>query len=113
MLESLIANGRAPGRPMMGVTVLALTPVTGPANDLPAQGLYIREMTSECSLWAQGVQPGDVLVKANGTVLEQTDDLTQLIADASIGDEIELEVYLAASGETVTVTATLYESFDD
>ncbi len=113
VLESLIATGRAPGRPLLGVTILALTPVTGPANGLPSQGLYIREMTPECSLWAQGVLPGDVIVSANGEAVAQTEDLTQLIADAAVGDTLELEIYLAATGETVTVTATLYEEIAD
>ena len=110
VLESLIATGRAPGKAMLGVTVLALTPVTGPANDLPSAGLYISEMTAECSLWDEGVAPGDVIVSANGTALTQTEDLTSMIASAKPGDTIELEIYFAATGETRTVTATLYES---
>ena len=95
---------------MLGVTVLALTPVTGPANDLPSAGLYISEMTAECSLWDEGVAPGDVIVSANGTALTQTEDLTSMIASAKPGDTIELEIYFAATGETRTVTASLYES---
>ena len=110
VLESLIATGRAPGKAMLGVTVLALTPVTGPANDLPSAGLYISEMTAECSLWDEGVAPGDVIVSANGTALTQTEDLTSMIASAKPGDTIELEIYFAATGETRTVTASLYES---
>lgn len=110
VLESLIATGRAPGKAMLGVTVLALTPVTGPANDLPSAGLYISEMTAECSLWDEGVAPGDVIVSANGTALTQTEDLTSMIASAKPGDTVELEIYFAATGETRTVTATLYES---
>lgn len=112
VLESLIATGRAPGKPLLGVTVLALTPVTGPANGLPSEGLYISEMTPECSLWDQGVTPGDVIVSANGAPVAQTDDLTGLIAEAQPGDSVELEIYFAATGETRTVTAVLYESAD-
>ena len=45
VVEDLIAYGYVKDRVALGVMVIALSPVTGPANDLPSQGLYISSVS--------------------------------------------------------------------
>ncbi|MEG2165403.1 MAG: trypsin-like peptidase domain-containing protein [Ruthenibacterium sp.] len=110
ILESLIANGRVPGRAVLGITVIALSPATGAANDLPIQGLYISEMAPESALLAHDITVGDVILTADGTVLKKTEDLTELLKTKKPGDALVLTIHKRGSGKEISVDVVLIES---
>ena len=59
VVEDLIAYGYVKDRVALGVMVIALSPVTGPANDLPSQGLYISSVEDYSDLNNHDITVGD------------------------------------------------------
>ena len=67
----------------LGVMVIALSPVTGPANDLPSQGLYISSVEDYSDLNNHDITVGDVILTADGVTLETTSDLLDVLERTS------------------------------
>ena len=109
VVENLIAYGYVRDRMTLGVTVIALSSVTGPDRGLPAQGLYIAEILPESDLLNQDVKVGDVIVKADGQELAAAADLQAILKEKKSGDTIDLEIYKYENGKTVSITANLLE----
>ena len=105
------------GKPRMGVTVTTFTGANQNGASLP-RGVYVVEVESGTPAEAAGVQPYDIIVEANGTVLTSTSDLTSIISSLKEGDEVALKVFrtgvdlqnateIPADGEYVDLTLTL------
>ena len=82
------------------------------------RGVYVVAVESGTPAEAAGVQPYDIIVEANGTVLTSTTDLTSIISSLKEGDEVALKVFrtgvdlqnvteIPADGEYVDLTLTL------
>ena len=67
---------------------------------------------------AAGVQPYDIIVEANGTLINTTTDLTGIVGSLKEGDEVQLKVFrtgvdlstadqIPTDGEYVDLTLTL------
>lgn len=110
VVENLIAYGYVKDRMTLGVTVIALSPATGPDRGLPSQGLYIEEVSPESDLVNHDVTAGDVILKADGQVLTAAADLQEILKTKKSGDTIDLEIYKHGSGKTIAVTANLLEN---
>ena len=80
------------GRPRMGVTVTTLSGAAVQNGILP-RGVYVMEVESGSPAELAGVQPYDIIVEANGTVLTTASDLTSIIGSLKEGDEVALKVY--------------------
>ncbi|MBQ8073446.1 MAG: trypsin-like peptidase domain-containing protein [Clostridia bacterium] len=105
------------GRPRMGVTITTLTGAAVQSGTLP-RGVYVMEVESDSPAAAAGVQPYDIIVEANETLISSTTDLTNLIGSLKEGDEVKLTVYrtgvdlstaeqVPTDGEYVELTLTL------
>ena len=90
--------------------VIALSPVTGPANDLPSQGLYIPSVEDYSDLNNHDITVGDVILTADGVTLETTSDLLDVLETHKPGETVRLEIQKRGSGNVVTVDAVLAES---
>ena len=110
VVQNLIAYGYVKDRMTLGVTVIALSSVTGPERGLPAHGLYIAEVLPESDLVNHDVTAGDVILKADGRELTATADLQEILKDKKSGDTIDLQIYKHSNGKTVAITANLLES---
>jgi putative serine protease PepD len=102
VIEQLQASGSVE-HAYLGVTV-------EPASGSDA-GASIVEVHAGTPAEEAGLQPGDVVVAADGRSIDAPEELTGLIAAKDPGDELELE--LVRDGETVTVTVTLGERPDE
>ena len=87
--------------------VIALSPVTGPANDLPSQGLYISSVEDYSDLNNHDITVGDVILTADGVTLETTSDLLDVLETHKHGETVRLEIQKRGSGNVVTVDAVL------
>ena len=110
VVEDLIAYGYVKDRVALGVMVIALSPVTGPANDLPSQGLYISSVEDYSDLNNHDITVGDVILTADGVTLETTSDLLDVLETHKPGETVRLEIQKRGSGNVVTVDAVLAES---
>ncbi len=80
------------GRPRMGVTVTTFSGGTQNGVSLP-RGVYVMAVESGSPAEIAGVQPYDIIVEANGTVLNSTTELTSIIGSLKEGDVVALKVF--------------------
>ncbi len=107
--DSLLESGEVRGRPALGVTVGKVPQTAVEEYNLPA-GLYVSAVSENSDCAAKGIAAGDVLLAANGVELSVNEDLTGIIADLSVGDELTLTVW--HDGETREVTVKLADVND-
>ncbi len=114
-------EGSAPnglmGKPRMGVTITTLSGAAVQNGALP-RGVYVMEVEAGSPAEAAGVQPYDIIVEANGTLINTTTDLTGIVGSLKEGDEVQLKVFrtgvdlstadqIPTDGEYVDLTLTL------
>ena len=91
VVDQLIAHGAVTGRPTMGITVSTITAARAEALDIP-QGARVESV--EPGGPAFGVlQPGDVIVEANGAAVSSTDDLLTVKSNLAAGDGLTLTLW--------------------
>ena len=102
VVNDIIANGRFRGVPVLGVTV----------TNSPDNGGQVVVYTVEDGYGAAeaGIQPGDVLLKADGQPLHQINDLMAVRRTHLVGDTMTLTVQ--RDGQVFDVSVTLYASED-
>ncbi len=113
VVENLIAYGYVRDRGELGVTVIALTGVNGPPNGLPAQGLYISEIAANSDLVRSDVTVGDIILEADGQVMETAADLSAVVQSHKLGETVHLKVQKYGSGSVIEVDAALVESLEE
>ncbi len=106
IVKDLIENGYVTGRPLIGITAIAITPRLADRYDLP-EGLYVSEVVPDSAADEGGVEEGDVIVKADGKGIYSSKELNELRDSKKVGDAIVFEIY--RSGKNVEVTIHLKE----
>lgn len=86
VVDSLIQSGHVTGRPTLGVTVRGLYPSEKEARGV-ACGLLVDAVQAGSDA-ADKVQAGDILLTANGTELNTTDDLLAVRDALDVGESI-------------------------
>lgn len=108
IIEDLIAQGYVGGRVSLGVTALDLTsPQLAAQYGYKTPGVYVQSVVENSSAAAGGLQPGDCFVSINGTAIEAISDVTTILNDSSVGDQ--LEVTVKRDGKIVELIITLQE----
>ena len=80
-------------RGRIGVTIQSLTPDLAEALDLDIRhGALVSRVEADSPAEAAGLQAGDVIVEVEGTRLESSRDLRNIIGLVRVGDEIEVVV---------------------
>lgn len=80
------------GKPRMGVTISTLSGAAVQSGQLP-RGVYVLEVENGSPAEAAGVQPFDIIVEANGQVINSASELTAIIGELKEGDEVALKVF--------------------
>lgn len=107
VVDALIADGVVTGRPTLGVTVRTMYSAEQSAYGVD-QGLMVVSVTAGSG--AEGVlEPGDILLTANGTDLNTIDDLMAVRDGLQAGDAIDFEVLRGE--ERFTAAVTLVERY--
>lgn len=120
--ESILANGYVTGRPMLGINYVAASSdefynSIVQEYDLPSGTIVIASISESSDLNNHTVRVGDLITGVNGEDLDSPDILPEIIAESSIGTEIELTVCrVTNSGEisdTYDITVVIVEDIGD
>ncbi len=95
-------NGYVTSRPTIGI---GLSTLDSDYGDYKA-GLYITQVYEGSGAEAAGLQEYDRIVSVNGTTVNSYTDLSKLLTDLKVGDEIEMEIEREGEFSTVTVKLT-------
>ena len=100
VVNDILTTGSFHGYPLMGVTIVEGTS----ADDIPIVGVI--EVTEGSGAADAGIEPGDVILAADGQDVYTTADLMHVRRDHTVGDEIVLTIW--RDGETFDVAVTLH-----
>lgn len=103
--KELISNGKVK-RPYIGITGIDLDEATAKKNNLVV-GVYVKSVENFSAAEKAGIQPGDVIIEAEGTVIKTMDELNTIKNKHSIGDKLKIK--LNRNGKEKEVTLTLQE----
>lgn len=96
IIDDLINNGYVSGRPLLGIMVKETR-----------NGLLVDSVSEGSGAEAAGVKAGDLIVKADGTVVNTSDALNEIRDKKSPGDSLTLTII--RNGELITLNAVLSE----
>ena len=108
IIEDLISQGYVGGRVSLGITALDLTTAQLAAQyGYKTPGVYVQSVVEYSSAANGGLQPGDCFVSINDTAIEAISDVTTILNNSSVGDQLEITV--KRDGRIVELTVTLQE----
>jgi len=67
------------------------------------KGFYISDVENGSGAQFAGLLPGDVVIKANGTPVDQYEDLSEVLKFSKVGDQIELGIVRNGKKKTISV----------
>ncbi len=108
VFSDLTKYGKVVNRGRVGLTYTEITSSVALINNM-RKGLLIRSIDTKCSLYNTNISAGDIIIGVNGKELDSEDDLLDIIESNPAGTEIELTIYLNASGKQVTHKVVLLE----
>jgi serine protease Do len=92
-------------RGWLGVFIQEVTPDIAESLGLRDVGGALVSSTNENSPAAKGgVQPGDVILKFDGKVIDKMRDLPRIVAETDIGTKVDVELFRQGEKKTVQVT---------
>ena len=92
-------------RGWLGVFIQEVTPDIAESLGLRAVGGALVSSTNENSPAAKGgIQPGDVILKFDGKVIDKMRDLPRIVAETDIGTKVDVELFRQGEKKTVQVT---------
>ena len=92
-------------RGWLGVYIQEVTPDIAESLGLDdAIGALISSVNEAGPAAKGGIQPGDVIVKFDGKLIEKMRDLPRIVAETDIGAKVNVELFRQGKRETVTVT---------
>ena len=105
--KDIVANGYVTNRPMLGISYYAVSSdytysAIAWRNNIPYGSIVIATMSEDSDLAAKGVRVGDIITAVNGTDLNSTDVLLEVIEGSNVGDTITLSVCRLSNSGSVT-----------
>ncbi|MGD9704298.1 MAG: S1C family serine protease [Acidimicrobiia bacterium] len=103
-----LQQGKAITKAFLGVSTTPVDETVARRYGLAVDhGLLVLDVTGGSAAEAAGLQPGDVIVSANGTTTDTGDALGEVIRSTGAGNELQIEVQ---RGETTTALTTTLSS---
>ncbi|NOT13076.1 MAG: DegQ family serine endoprotease [Methylococcaceae bacterium] len=100
--ESLVKHGEV-RRGLLGVTTQDLTPELVSAFNLKnKQGAAISRIENNSPAAKAGLEPGDIIVAANGRTIRNSQDIRNIIGLMQIGDKVNIEYFRGNEKKEVT-----------
>jgi serine protease Do/serine protease DegQ len=100
--ESLVKHGEV-RRGLLGVTTQDLTPELVSAFNLKnKQGAAISRIENNSPAAKAGLEPGDIIVAANGRAIKNSHDIRNIIGLMQIGDKVNIEYFRGNDKKEVT-----------
>ena len=102
--ESLVKHGEV-RRGLLGVTTQDLTPELVNAFNLENKhGAAISRIESNSPAAKAGLEPGDIIVTANGKPIKNSHDISNIVGLMQIGDKVDIEYFRGNEKKEVTAT---------
>lgn len=108
IVEELISKGHV-SRPYLGVSINSQYQVdeaTAEKYEIP-MGIQIADVVKGGPADKAGLQAGDIIYKVNDTLIQSFDDLSNIIDNCKVGDQ--LRILANRNGEKITANVTLAE----
>lgn len=99
LLEDIMKNGTVE-HPYLGIYCFTISEDDVKEYDYASAGVGIDSVLSGFNAEVMGLRSGDIITKYNGTAVKTAEQLTKLISETPIGDEIELEVVRSSTRST-------------
>lgn len=117
VVNELMTNGYVSNRPKLGITYVPASEYSSygmfvAIKGLPSGSIVVYEIASDSSLAGTKVEKGDMITGVNGKELGSPSELSELIENSAVGDEITLSVvrvYEDYTYDEFEVTVTLVE----
>jgi serine protease Do len=106
-LNQFNKTGNFPGKAFLGVQYQIVSTQSAILNDVP-RGAYVTNVVSGSAAEKAGIQIGDIITKADGKGINDTNTLAKVISAKKVGDNLSLEVW--RDGQTINLSATLTEA---
>lgn len=95
--QSIMENGYVQGRPMLGIRYTSVYAsstyaVVAQVAGLPKGSILISSIADNSSFSGTDVQTGDIITQVNGTDLENSDSLREIVDNAQVGDKLTLTI---------------------
>ncbi len=91
-------------RPGLGITLKVINSSTAKIYGI-SEGVYIASVTKSGPAELAGLKVADVITKINGTEIKTSEQVTEAISAANIGDKASLTIL--RSGTSITIEATI------
>ncbi len=102
--ESLVKHGEV-RRGLLGITSQDLTPELVNAFNLENKhGAVISSIESNSPAAKAGLEPGDIIISANGHAVKDSHDIRNIVGLMQIGDNVEIEYYHGNEKKRVIAT---------
>jgi Do/DeqQ family serine protease len=102
--ESLVKHGEV-RRGLLGVTTQDLTPELVSAFNLENKhGAAISRIENNSPAAKAGLEPGDIIVAANGKPVTKSQDINNIVGLLQIGDKVNIEFFRGNDKKEVTTT---------
>ncbi|MGM9606842.1 MAG: S1C family serine protease [Oscillospiraceae bacterium] len=109
VVDALLAEGAITGRPTIGITCKTVFSQDAPFSGQQA-GVYVETVTAHGPAAQAGVQPGDVIIEANGQIISGLEDLTAVRDEAGVGGTLALTIW--RDGDTLELSLTLMDQYE-
>ena len=103
VMEALIEDGRVQ-RGWLGVQMINLSPEIADSIGYEGDaGILLRDVLRGTPAEQAGLQPGDILVEADGEAIEDSNELLHLVGLSAPGERMNLRIFRDGEYETVSV----------
>ena len=107
IIDDLIEHNKVL-RPYIGITGIDLDEATIKRYKLPALGIYIQTVQNFSPAEKAGIQPGDIIIKADDKEIKTVDELNEIKNTHQIGESIKITIN--RNGEEKELTVNLEET---
>lgn len=90
-------------RPYIGITGSNLTESLAKQNNLVV-GVYVKKVEDFSAAERAGIQPGDVIIEADGKKIQTMDELNEIKDSHKVGEQMTVKVYRNGIEKELTIT---------
>lgn len=97
IVDELIAHGKVTNRPVLGITYYAVAysqtySIIVKTQKLPSHSIIIEEIMTGSDLANKDVKSGDMIIAVNGKNMDTGDELSKVIENGKVGDNLTLTI---------------------
>ncbi|MEG1640885.1 MAG: trypsin-like peptidase domain-containing protein, partial [Ruthenibacterium sp.] len=108
VVNELKTNGYVTGRPVMGITVIAIDDLqTAMQYGVSNTGVYVQSVSENSPAEKAGIEVGDLFISVDGAAISTKADVTGMLSNHKVGDVVEVQ--MMRERQVLTLRVTLSE----